>query len=67
MNRDLIEMKDIDSVKVFVGIDGYHRYIYGNFNSIEEAEVVLAKFKQIEAYSAAFIRSISEDMRISEK
>ncbi|MCF8225220.1 MAG: OmpA family protein [Bacteroidales bacterium] len=50
---------ELDSVRIFKGNDGFHRVVYGTFNSIDDAQRVLPKIKKMEKYNNAFIRPLS--------
>jgi len=55
--------KDLN-VRQFVGQDGFHRYVFGLFESINEALEVLPLVKQ-KGYGSAFIKPMSHYERIS--
>ncbi len=55
--------KDLN-VRQFVGQDGFHRYVFGLFESINEALEVLPLVKQ-QGYPSAFIKPMSHYERVS--
>ncbi|MFC2089567.1 OmpA family protein [Bacteroidota bacterium] len=50
---------EIKEVRIFKGTDGFHRYAYGNYKGITEAQRALSELKKMRKYRNAFIRPLS--------
>jgi hypothetical protein len=57
-------LKNLKGVLKHNGVDGFHRYTYGEYNSAQEAELVLDQIKA-EGYSDAFIRKVERYKELS--
>jgi len=49
--------KNLDNVRVSHGDDGFYRYFYGTYQSLEEAKQELPRIKEL-GYSDAFVRKV---------
>ena len=57
--------KPLEGVVMYAGRDGFHRYVYGEFESLGKALEKLPSIKQM-GYSDAFIKSILRYEKLSE-
>ncbi len=51
---DITHFKDLDMVEDYLGQDGFHRYVYGDFENIFEATEALAMVRS-KGYKDAFV------------
>jgi outer membrane protein OmpA-like peptidoglycan-associated protein/tetratricopeptide (TPR) repeat protein len=56
--------RDLDNVKVFIGKDGLHRYVYSEFDEISEAQAELPRIRNM-GYQDAFIMYLARYKTIS--
>jgi outer membrane protein OmpA-like peptidoglycan-associated protein/tetratricopeptide (TPR) repeat protein len=55
---NMLQFKDINSVREIKSDDGYYRYIFGEYNSFTSAKAALVQFQDSE-FKSAFIRDIN--------
>lgn len=68
-NRKLVKksfLQDLKGVLKHDGKDGFHRYTYGRFGTLEEATVVLEEVKR-QGYTDAFLRREERYKELSER
>ncbi|MFC2111913.1 OmpA family protein [Bacteroidota bacterium] len=61
---EISHFKPLQDIEMYAGKDGFHRYVYGEFNSINEALGRLPEIKLM-GYKDAFIMSILRYERLS--